>query len=139
MIAGSTCRAYDETFTLTFVSGTSVGIGAYLVRLGQRTIQKGPPILLTGEAALNKVLGKQVYTSNYQLGGTHIMHANGVSHQVVNNDFEGVLAIMKWLSFVPAVRGGPLPIYPKLIDKVDRKVTTFVCWLSSILASFERQ
>jgi acetyl-CoA carboxylase/biotin carboxylase 1 len=54
-IAGITSRAYDDIFTLTFVSGTSVGIGAYLVRLGQRTIQKGPPILLTGEAALNKV------------------------------------------------------------------------------------
>jgi acetyl-CoA carboxylase/biotin carboxylase 1 len=54
-IAGITSRAYNDIFTLTFVSGTSVGIGAYLVRLGQRTIQKGPPILLTGEAALNKV------------------------------------------------------------------------------------
>lgn len=122
MIAGTTCRAYEETFTLTFVSGTSVGIGAYLVRLGQRAIQKGPPILLTGEAALNKVLGKQVYTSNYQLGGTHIMHKNGVSHKVVDNDFEGVRAILKWLSFVPAVRNGPLPIQPNLTDKIDRKV-----------------
>ena len=81
-IAGSTCRAYKDIFTLTFVSGTSVGIGAYLVRLGQRAIQKGPPILLTGEAALNKVLGKKVYTSNYQLGGTQIMYNNGVSHEV---------------------------------------------------------
>jgi len=31
--------AYRETFTLTIVTGRSVGIGAYLVRLGQRTIQ----------------------------------------------------------------------------------------------------
>jgi hypothetical protein len=49
-IAGVTCRAYNDIFTLTFVSGTAVGIGAYLVRLGQRVIQKGPPILLTGGA-----------------------------------------------------------------------------------------
>lgn len=39
MIAGETSRAYDEIFTLSYVTGRSVGIGAYLVRLGQRTIQ----------------------------------------------------------------------------------------------------
>ncbi|KAJ1494721.1 ClpP/crotonase-like domain-containing protein [Baffinella frigidus] len=109
-IAGSTCRAYRDIFTLTFVSGTSVGIGAYLVRLGQRAIQKGPPILLTGEAALNKVLGKKVYTSNYQLGGTQIMYNNGVTHEVVSDDLEGVSAILSWVSFVPAVKGGVLPV-----------------------------
>ena len=41
MIAGETSRAYDETFTLSFVTGRSVGIGAYLVRLGKRVIQIG--------------------------------------------------------------------------------------------------
>lgn len=48
MIAGETSRAYDETFTLSYVTGRSVGIGAYLVRLGQRTIQmvNGPLILV---------------------------------------------------------------------------------------------
>eukprot|EP00286_Rhodomonas_abbreviata_P020696 CAMPEP_0181292940 /NCGR_PEP_ID=MMETSP1101-20121128/2789_1 /TAXON_ID=46948 /ORGANISM="Rhodomonas abbreviata, Strain Caron Lab Isolate" /LENGTH=2575 /DNA_ID=CAMNT_0023397473 /DNA_START=176 /DNA_END=7903 /DNA_ORIENTATION=- len=124
MIAGGTCRAYEDTFTLTFVSGTSVGIGAYLVRLGQRAIQKGPPILLTGEGALNKVLGKQVYTSNYQLGGTQIMYNNGVSHNIVADDFEGVSTIVQWLSYVPAKRGGPLPVPPpsNLHDRIDRKV-----------------
>ena len=49
-IAGETSRAYDDCFTLTYVTGRTVGIGAYLVRLGQRTIQKAEsaPILLTG-------------------------------------------------------------------------------------------
>ena len=37
-----------------------------------------------------------------QLGGTDIMFSNGVSHQIVDDDFEGVLTIMHWLSFVPA-------------------------------------
>ncbi len=32
-IAGETSRAYDEVFTLTFVTGRTVGIGAYLVSL----------------------------------------------------------------------------------------------------------
>lgn len=50
LIAGETARAYDEIFTLTMVVGRTVGIGAYLVRLGQRTIQKtrSSPIILTG-------------------------------------------------------------------------------------------
>jgi len=127
-IAGGTCRAYDDIFTLTFVSGTAVGIGAYLVRLGQRAIQKGPPILLTGEAALNKVLGKKVYSSNYQLGGTQIMYNNGISHEVVDNDLEGVAAILRWLSFVPARRGAmPRPLMAssnpkKMLDPLERKV-----------------
>jgi acetyl-CoA carboxylase/biotin carboxylase 1 len=127
-IAGGTCRAYDDIFTLTFVSGTAVGIGAYLVRLGQRAIQKGPPILLTGEAALNKVLGKKVYSSNYQLGGTQIMYNNGISHEVVDNDLQGVAAILRWLSFVPARRGAmPRPLMAssnpkKMLDPLERKV-----------------
>lgn len=49
-IAGETSSAYSDVFTLTLVLGRTVGIGAYLVRLGQRTIQKASaaPILLTG-------------------------------------------------------------------------------------------
>ena len=67
LIAGETSRAYDEIFTVTLVTGRSVGIGAYLVRLGQRAIQNQGPIILTGAPALNKVLGKDVYTSNVQV------------------------------------------------------------------------
>merc|ERR1712166_1087080 len=65
-IAGETARAYQDIFTLTYVTGRCVGIGAYLVRLGQRTIQKAnsAPILLTGYQALNKLMGKAVYTSS---------------------------------------------------------------------------
>ena len=67
LIAGETSRAYDEIFTVTLVTGRSVGIGAYLVRLGQRAIQNQGPIILTGAPALNKVLGKDVYSSNIQV------------------------------------------------------------------------
>lgn len=67
-IAGETSAAYTEIFTLSYVSGRTVGIGAYLVRLGQRVIQKvSSPIILTGFRALNKVLGRDVYTSNLQV------------------------------------------------------------------------
>jgi acetyl-CoA carboxylase / biotin carboxylase 1 len=105
MIAGETSRAYSDIFTLSFVTGRTVGIGAYLVRLGHRTIQKqNPPILLTGYNALNKLLGREVYASNVQLGGTEIMYTNGVSHLKVTSDLEGVLASLRWLSYVPERR-----------------------------------
>ena len=87
LIAGETSRAYDETFTLSYVTGRSVGIGAYLNRLGQRVIQmQQGPMILTGYSALNKLLGKEVYTSQDQLGGPQIMYPNGVTHEVVPND-----------------------------------------------------
>jgi acetyl-CoA carboxylase/biotin carboxylase 1 len=121
-IAGETSRAYDEIFTLSYVTGRSVGIGAYLVRLGQRVIQKNVgPILLTGYSALNKLLGREVYTSNDQLGGPQIMVPNGVSHETVEDDQEGVAAILKWLSFVPKSVGA-LPPGRANADPVSRPV-----------------
>ncbi len=54
----SSCR---EGYTVTLVSGRTVGIGAYLARLGRRCVQRtDQPIILTGYAALNKLLGRQV-------------------------------------------------------------------------------
>jgi acetyl-CoA carboxylase/biotin carboxylase 1 len=99
-----------------------VGIGAYLVRLGQRAVQiEGQPIILTGAGALNNLLGREVYTSNLQLGGTQIMYRNGVSHMTANDDFAGVSKIVEWLSFVPAQRNLPVPITPS-IDTWDREI-----------------
>ena len=61
----------------------TIGIGAYLLRLGQHVIQvKNSHIILTGVGALNKVLGREVYSSNAQLG-TQIMYNNGVCVCVV--------------------------------------------------------
>ena len=125
LIAGATSKAYEDIFTLTLVTCRSVGIGAYLVRLGQRAIQiEGQPIILTGAPALNKVLGKEVYTSNLQLGGTQIMYKNGVSHMVANDDFQGVEKIVEWLSFVPDKKGQPVPVSPPS-DTWDRDITYY--------------
>jgi acetyl-CoA carboxylase/biotin carboxylase 1 len=122
LIAGETSRAYDDIFTITLVTCRSVGIGAYLVRLGQRTIQnEGQPIILTGAPALNKVLGREVYTSNLQLGGTQIMYKNGVSHLTAENDFEGIDKIVQWLSFIPETRGAPLSM-GLVSDPIDRDI-----------------
>ncbi|KAJ2784730.1 acetyl-coenzyme-A carboxylase [Coemansia javaensis] len=126
MIAGETARAYNDIFTVTLVTCRSVGIGAYLVRLGQRAVQnEGQPIILTGAPALNKVLGREVYTSNLQLGGTQVMYKNGVSHMTAENDFAGICKIVRWLSFVPVVRGAPLlPVSPVLqqLDPPERLI-----------------
>lgn len=124
-IASAYSKAYRETFTLTFVTGRAVGIGAYLARLGMRCIQRlDQPIILTGFSALNKLLGREVYSSHMQLGGPKIMATNGVVHLTVSDDLEGVFAILKWLSYVPPYVGGPLPIL-KPLDPPDRPVTYF--------------
>lgn len=58
---------------MTLVSGRTVGIGAYLARLGRRVVQRADqPVILTGYAALNKLLGRDVYTSHLQLGGPKV-------------------------------------------------------------------
>ncbi|KAI1631099.1 acetyl-CoA carboxylase [Biscogniauxia mediterranea] len=122
LIAGATSRAYNDIFTVTLITCRSIGIGAYLVRLGQRAVQiEGQPIILTGAGALNNLLGREVYTSNLQLGGTQIMYRNGVSHMTANDDFAGVSKIVDWLSFVPAQRNLPVPITPST-DTWDREI-----------------
>ena len=125
LIAGETARAYDEIFTLTMVVGRTVGIGAYLVRLGQRTIQKtrSSPIILTGYQALNKLMGREIYTTNDQLGGPSIMFPNGVSHLLADTHFDSVLLALNWLSFVPATKGGPLSLRDiSGYDSVEREI-----------------
>jgi len=122
LIAGETSRAYDDIFTITLVTARSVGIGAYLVRLGERAVQvEGQPIILTGAAALNKVLGREVYTSNLQLGGTQIMFKNGVSHLTAGSDLQGATQILEWLSYVPEFKNAPLPIL-ETTDTWDRDI-----------------
>uniref|UniRef100_A0A3Q3ABR9 acetyl-CoA carboxylase n=1 Tax=Kryptolebias marmoratus TaxID=37003 RepID=A0A3Q3ABR9_KRYMA len=122
MIAGESSLAYDEIITMNLVTCRAIGIGAYLVRLGQRTIQvDNSHIILTGAGALNKVLGREVYTSNNQLGGIQIMHNNGVTHNTVCDDFEGVFTLLLWLSYMPKCMSSPVPIlYAK--DPIDRPV-----------------
>lgn len=56
MIAGETSVAYEEVVTISMVTCRAIGIGSYVVRLGQRVIQiENSHIILTGYSALNKV------------------------------------------------------------------------------------
>ncbi|XP_029467592.1 acetyl-CoA carboxylase 1 isoform X2 [Rhinatrema bivittatum] len=122
MIAGESSLAYEEIITINLVTCRAIGIGAYLVRLGQRTIQvENSHIILTGAGALNKVLGREVYTSNNQLGGIQIMHNNGVTHSTVHDDFEGVYTILHWLSYMPKCISSPVPILAAK-DPIDRVI-----------------
>uniref|UniRef100_A0A4W3JW73 acetyl-CoA carboxylase n=1 Tax=Callorhinchus milii TaxID=7868 RepID=A0A4W3JW73_CALMI len=121
-IAGETSLAYNEIITISLVTCRAIGIGSYLVRLGQRVIQvENSHIILTGAGALNKVLGREVYSSNSQLGGVQIMHNNGVSHATVPDDFEGVFTILQWLSYMPKDSRASLPVItPK--DSPEREI-----------------
>lgn len=122
MIAGESSQAYNEIVTITMTTCRSIGIGSYLARLSQRVIQlDNSHIILTGFQALNKLLGREVYTSNNQLGGVNVMYANGVSHATVQDDLEGVSMILSWLSYIPKCRFAPLPLIEPL-DPVDRDV-----------------
>ena len=78
-------------------------------------------MITLGAAALNKLLGREVYTCNTQLGGVQIMYNNGVSHKTERNDSEGVGRMLHWLSYMPAYKGGPLPIL-EYKDTWDREV-----------------
>nr|QIC50191.1 acetyl-CoA carboxylase 2 [Acipenser sinensis] len=121
-IAGESSLAYNEIITISMVTCRAIGIGAYLVRLGQRVIQvENSHIILTGASALNKVLGREVYTSNNQLGGVQIMHNNGVSHTTVPDDFDGVFTILQWLSYMPKNKHSPVPVITPE-DPVDREI-----------------
>ncbi|XP_056677579.1 acetyl-CoA carboxylase 2 isoform X2 [Monodelphis domestica] len=121
-IAGESSLAYEEIITVSMVTCRAIGIGAYLVRLGQRVIQvDNSHIILTGAGALNKVLGREVYTSNNQLGGVQIMHFNGISHITVPDDFEGVYTILEWLSYMPKDNYSPVPIITPT-DPIDREI-----------------
>jgi len=127
LIAGETSLAYAQSCTLTLVVGRTVGIGAYLVRLGQRTIQKTTesPIILTGYQALNKLMGRPIYSSNDQLGGAGaIMGPNGLTHIISETHMDAVKASINWLSYVPDRKGGYLPMLDITgTDMVEREVS----------------
>ncbi|KAF5828836.1 carboxyl transferase domain-containing protein [Dunaliella salina] len=127
-IASAFNRVFREGFSVTLVSGRTVGIGAYLARLGRRCVQRtDQPIILTGFAALNKLLGRQVYTSHMQLGGPRVMGVNGVSHHLAADDLDGVRTMLHLLSFCPPDLGtaAGAPTHPCLpsSDPITRPIT----------------
>lgn len=128
LIAGEMSRSYSQIPTISIVSGLSAGIGAYLNRLGRRIIQTDDtPMVLTGFSALNRVLGKDVYTDNSQLGGKNVMASNGTTHFSTQHDYGSVKTAVRWLNFAPSVcdmrRCSPRVLTLPVPDPVDRDVT----------------
>ena len=60
LLARLVLPAYQDIFTLTLVLGRTAGIGAYLVRLGQRTIQ-----LLSTESGSKRMMGLSIPTFEF--------------------------------------------------------------------------
>ena len=83
---------------------------------------------------MNKLLGREVYVSNLQLGGPRIMYCNGVSHIAVDNDLRGVRALLEWLSFVPERQHFPLPI----IDAIDPGIITLLFVIVFLIVAVDR-
>ena len=121
-IAAETSIANRAVFTLGYSTARNIGIGSYVLRLGQRVIQHNDaPIILTGFQALNKLLGTSVYESNAQLGGPEVMGGNGVAHLLVDTDLQAMHKAVEWLSFVPSVVGAPPPCLP-VTDPIERAI-----------------
>lgn len=69
--------------------------------------------------ALNTLMGREVYTSNEQLGGAGVMGPNGISHQLVDSHIGAVASALRWLSYVPSSRGAYLPVVRYLFSIQD--------------------
>ena len=71
-------------------------------------------------------MGREVYTSNDQLGGgTAVMRPNGVSHMLAETHMDAVKQALGWLSYVSAVRSAFLPVVDitgKLLDWHDLRM-----------------
>jgi len=69
-------------------------------------------------------MGVDVYSTNDQLGGPGIMFPNGVSHMVEPDHLRAVKSAIDWLSYVPSVRGGLLPVADiRGYDEIKRPIT----------------
>lgn len=100
LLVAEMAKARTEIPTITFVIDRTVGVGAYLARLSERIIQRrDSSILLTGYQSINKVLGRDLYESNLQLGGPTVMANNGIAHKIVDTTMEGVEYIKRLLFY----------------------------------------
>ena len=55
-------------------------------------------------------MGREIYTTNDQLGGPMIMFPNGVSHLLADTHMESVAKALNWLSFVIFVFSPSCPL-----------------------------
>ncbi len=118
LLVSEMAKARNDIMTITFVVERTVGVGAYLARLSERIVQRSDsPILLTGYQAINKVLNRELYDSNIQLGGPIVMGNNGITHKTVDTTLEGIEYIKK-LVYYTNIQTVNLPkMVSDIIDK----------------------
>ena len=118
LLVAEMAKARNDILTITFVVGRTVGVGAYLARLSERIIQRSDsPILLTGYQAINKVLNRELYDSNIQLGGPIVMGNNGITHKVVDTTMEGIEYIKQLVFYSTTKKHVNLPkMVAEIID-----------------------
>ncbi len=124
MMARACSLTYHSVPTMAVVTDTCTGIIAYNVRLLKRIIQtRNSEIILTGYRALNSLYGgDDVYSSNRELGGPHIMGPNGLSHHIVDDEGQACKTVLSWLSGVPVKRGSPSPKL-ETEDPIERDIS----------------
>ena len=124
MMARACSLTYHDVPTMAVVTDTCTGIIAYNVRLLKRIIQtRNSEIILTGYRALNSLYGgDEVYSSNRELGGPHIMGPNGVSPHIAGDESHACKSVLSWLAGVPVKKGDPAPELPTE-DPIDRDVS----------------
>ena len=83
--------------------------GVVLARDVDSNIPRALPYVASWKA-LNTLMGREVYTSNEQLGGPGVMGSNGVSHLLVDSHVGAISSALRWLSYVPRSRGSYLPV-----------------------------
>lgn len=69
-------------------------------------------------------MGREVYTSNDQLGGASVMGPNGISHLLVDSHAGAVGAALRWLSYIPRSRGCCLPVVSQDVREGEREGET---------------
>ncbi|KAK1331292.1 hypothetical protein QTO34_009243 [Cnephaeus nilssonii] len=92
----------ESRYKITDIIGKEEGLGAENLR-GSGMIAGEASLAYDEIITISLVLGREVYTSNNQLGGIQIMHNNGVTHSTVCDDFEGVFTVLHWLSYMPKI------------------------------------
>ncbi|XP_028335696.1 acetyl-CoA carboxylase 2 isoform X2 [Physeter macrocephalus] len=110
----------ESRYVITDIIGKEDGLGVENLR-GSGMIAGETSLDYDEIVTISLVLGREVYTSNNQLGGVQIMHYNGVSHVTVPDDFEGVCTILEWLSYMPKDNRSPVPIITPT-DPIDREI-----------------
>jgi acetyl-CoA carboxylase/biotin carboxylase 1 len=95
MAANETAKAYDEIVTISMVSSRTVGIGSNIVQTGSRIVQIENSYLISHNFnTLNKHLGHAVYSSNLQIGSSHLMDTNGIAHKIERKIFRFLILLV---------------------------------------------